>query len=760
VWVNEIGVDPKRVARMGPKTNFWQMAETGPCGPTSELHWDKYPEQGVDGIIQSLSDEDDRFLELWNLVFMQFNRTQTDPDHSGQYDVPLPAPGVDTGMGLERILSVVNGVASNYETDLFTPNIHKTQQLTGHSDAERDANIVPYRVIADHVRAAVFLIADGVLPGAKGRDAVCRLVIRRAARFGDKLGFHEPFLARVAETVIEIMGGHYTELVERSEAIKKVITQEEIRFRRTLERGLSELEAELDTLSKKRKKVLSGAKAFYFKATLGLPIQVIKDVAEERGFSVDEQAYNAEESRHSEVSGGGQAMGEIERGEVYNETLAQLKHAKLLGDTGVIYNPYGPTAVDDRVLAIFREGQRVQSAIAGEKVEVVLGQTPFYVEAGGQVSDTGTISGKDWTIEVEDTRRPVGGLIVHIGEVVEGTPKEGDTAHGEVDTTRRADITRNHTGTHLLHAALRNRLGTHVQQRGSLVAPDRLRFDFAHDQKVSDQEMAAIESQVNDIILANYKVKAEEKPLNQARAEGAMALFGEKYGDKVRTISIAQNGKRYSYELCGGVHVNETAEIGPFIIISEGSVSAGIRRMEALTGRGAVEYIQHTLNTLGGIAERLGTTPDQAVTRVEALQEELTASKKQITQLQREIARSHFNEMQPENINGVPAVITQMDGMGMDNLREVSDWFRNKVKSGVLVLGSVADERPQLLVAVTDDLTKKGLHAGNLVKEIAAIVGGNGGGRPNMAQAGGKDSSKLPQALDKARELIAQNYKS
>jgi alanyl-tRNA synthetase len=759
IWVNDIGVDPKRVARLGPKTNFWQMADTGPCGPTSELHWDKTPEQGVDGIISSLVAEDDRFLELWNLVFMQFNRTQADPEHTGKFDTPLPAPGVDTGMGLERILSVVNGVKSNYETDLFMPIIEATQKLTGDTDEQRNANIVPYRVIADHIRAAVFLIADGVMPGAKGRDSVCRLVIRRAARFGSKLGFNQPFLAEVANAVIDIMGVHYTELVERAEAIKKVITQEEIRFRRTLDRGLSELDAELDMLAKDGINELSGRVAFYLKATLGLPIQVIKDVVEERGFTVDMDGFQAEEKRHSDVSGGGQAMGEIASAETYNATLVQLKAAKLLGDKGVDYNPYGATTAETQVLALFRDGQRAESAITGDKVEIVLAQTPFYVEAGGQVSDTGFISSEGWLVEVEDTRRPVGGLIVHSGEVVEGTPKEGDEAHAEVDSERRTDITRNHTGTHLLHAALRNLLGTHVQQRGSLVAPDRLRFDFAHDQKVSEDELSAIEGQVNEIILANYPVQYEEKSLAQARSEGAMALFGEKYGDRVRTITIAKNGERYSYELCGGVHVPETAEIGPFVIVNEGSVSAGIRRIEAITGRGAIHAIQRDMDRLNQIAVRLGTTPEQVTSRVEMLQEELAASKKQIAALQRDIARANFNQLQPEDISGIPAVIARFDNLTSDNLRDMSDWFRDKYKSGVLVIGSVTDNRPQLVTAVTDDLTKKGLHAGNLIKELAAVVGGGGGGRPNMAQAGGKDAEKLPTALDTARQLIAKNYK-
>ncbi|NWF68694.1 MAG: alanine--tRNA ligase [Chloroflexi bacterium] len=761
-WVNDVGVDPRRVARMGPKTNFWQMAETGPCGPTSEIHWDKTPEMGVDSIVEMMQREDDRFLELWNLVFMQFNRTQADPDHTGQYDVPLPSPGVDTGMGLERLVSVIQGVHANYDTDLFTSIIAATQRLTGHSDAERDANYVPYRVIADHIRAAVFLIADGVLPGAKNRDSVCRLVIRRAARFGRKIGFHEPFLGKVADAVINVMGGHYTELVDKAERIRHVITQEEVRFLRTMERGLNELNEALDMLAKEGKSELSGKVAFYLKATLGLPIQVTKDIAEERGFTVDMAGFQREEERHSEVSGGGLAMGEIATQETYNTLFAALKHNGLLSDQGVAYNPYGPTSAQTTLVALLVNGQPVESAIVGDKVEVVLAQTPFYVEAGGQVSDTGTISGKDWTIEVEDTQRPIGGLIVHVGEVVEGTPNVGDSARAQVDLPRRDSIIRNHTGTHLLHAALRSRLGSHVEQRGSLVAPDRLRFDFTHDRKVSDEEIKAIESAVNDIILQNYPVRAEEKSLDQARREGAMALFGEKYGERVRTIIIEKSGERYSYELCGGVHVKETAEIGAFVIVSEGSVSAGIRRVEALTGRGAVEYIQHSLDTLAQVAARLGAAPQQALSRLDALHDELNSSKKQVAQLQRELARLRFEQLMGtvKAINGCQTLIAQVSDVPLDTLREMTDWFRGKVKSGVMVLGSVVDGRPQLVVAVTDDLTKKGLHAGDLIKKLAAIVGGGGGGRPTIAQAGGKDSDKLPAALDSAAQLIADSYQS
>ena len=460
-WVKELGVDPKRVARMGPDTNFWQMADTGPCGPTSEIHWDKLPQLGEDEIIPKLQAEDDRFLEIWNLVFMQFNRLQADPDHSGQWDEPLPAPGVDTGMGLERIVSIMQGVEANYETDVFTPIIRRTQELTGHSDAERDANIVPYRVIADHIRAAVFLISDGVYPGAKGRAAIPRIVIRRAARFGSKIGFDRPFLADVADAVFDVMGEHFSELLDGADNIKRVITLEEERFHRTMDRGLNELDDMLADLEVGG--TLSGADAFYLKATLGLPFQVTKDVAEERGFTVDEAGFAAAETEHARISGGGQAMGEIESGEFYRQLLADLQAAGELGGGGVDYAPYSDAPVETTVLALAQEGARLESAIVGETVEVILAKTQFYAEAGGQVSDKGTIAGDGWAIDVVEMKRPLTGLIVHVGEVVEGNPAAGVSATATLHAARRKDIIRNHTATHLLHAALRNSLGAHVQ---------------------------------------------------------------------------------------------------------------------------------------------------------------------------------------------------------------------------------------------------------------------------------------------------------
>jgi len=756
-WVKEIGINPRRVARMGPSTNFWQMADTGPCGPNSEIHWDKFPEQGDEDVIALLQAEDDRFLEIWNLVFMQFNRQQADPEHTGKWDAPLPAPGVDTGMGFERILTILQGVEANYETDLFTPIIRRTQALTGHSDEQRDADIVPYRVIADHIRAAVFLISDGVMPGAKGRAAIPRIVIRRAARFGREIGFERPFLADIADTVIDIMGGHYSELVAGAETIKRVITLEEERFLRTMDRGLNELDDMLAQLDDSME--LSGQQAFYLKATLGLPYQVTKDVAEERGFSVDEAGFAEAEAEHALISGGGTAMGEIASAEAYRQLLTDLQAAGALPAEGVRYDPYTDSPADTEILALMREGRPVDSALVGEAIEFVLGETRFYVEAGGQVSDTGTVSGAGWVIEVEAMKQPVSGLIVHVGEVVEGAPARGDSASAQVDRSRRMDITRNHTATHLLHAALRNKLGRHVQQRGSLVAPDRLRFDFSHPEKVTERELSAVAAEISGAILNNYPVCAAQKSLEQARREGAMALFGEKYGDTVRTVAIEDGGQRYSYELCGGAHVGRTSEIGSFVFTSEGSVSAGIRRVEALTGRAANDYLRGQLDALAAIARQLGAAPELAAGRIGGLKSDLDAARREIKDLQRKLARDSFNRMidgQLESLNGLQALVAELEDTPVETLREMTDWFRNRVDRGVMVLASAVNGRPQIVVAVSDSLIKDGLRAGDIIKPIARVVGGGGGGRPQMAQAGGVDSSKIPAALEQARELIEE----
>ncbi len=761
IWTKVVGVDPRRVARMGPKTNFWQMAETGPCGPTSEIHWDLHPEQGVDSIIAALEREDDRFLELWNLVFMQFNRTQPDPQHSGQYDVPLPAPGVDTGMGLERLLAVLQDVPSNFDTDLFTDIMDATQEILGHSDAFRREHYVAYRVIADHMRAATFLIADGVNPGTTGREYVPRMMIRRAWRFAHGMGVQRPFLTEVAEAVIAKMGPIYPELVQFREAVRYQIATEEERFMRTLDHALAELAIRVEEMKRSGQKVMSGADAFALFATHGLPLEITRDLLREEGMEVDEPAFRAELERHREISAG--ETGAFEDVTVYQQILEDLQQRGMLGPEGVTYNPYDydHLTFEGQVLALVSKGQRIKEAKANEAVEVVLPHTAFYVEAGGQVSDTGEIRGQGWTVRVEDMRQPIGGLIVHVGMVTEGIVREGDRATAAVDEARRWDIMRNHTATHLLHASLRRVLGAHVRQKGSLVAPDRLRFDFTHNAPLTAEEIERITEQVNAMILANQPVAIAFKSLNEARQEGAMALFGEKYGETVRTITIPQpqaRQQRFSYELCGGTHVRSTAEIGPFVITKEESSSAGVRRIEAVTGRGAQALIAQRLQTLNAVAVRLGSEVENVASRVEALLDELKAAQERIEALERRSALNALDTLlaQAQEVDGARVVAAQVEAPDSDLLGQMADWCRDRLESGVVVLGSTIEGKVRLVAKVTPDLVKRGVHAGKLVGALAEVVGGGGGGRPDFATAGGKDPSRLPEAIAKASVLVAE----
>jgi len=748
IWNEEIGIPVERIHRLGDKTNFWQMADVGPCGFTSEIHYDWEPERGAEGVAEELEESTGRILEVWNLVFMQFNQSA---DGSR---IPLPKPGVDTGMGLERIVSVLQGVRVNYENDLFTPIMDRIQHLAGTTLEQRKGDEIPYKVIADHIRAASFLIADGVTPGPKERGYICRMIIRRAARFGKRIGFDKPFLADVADTVIEVMGSHYADLKERREVIRKQITQEEIRFGRTLERGLTELNGMLDTLPPGG--MLDGERTFFLKGTLGLPLEVTRDIALERGYGVDDAGFDAAQTQHELASGGGKPMGLIDMAEVYNQALASLKGSGALPASGVNYNPYGELSSPARLLAILKDGQPVQRASVGDRVEIVLDCTPFYVESGGQVSDTGVIDAPEWAIDIEDTRRPVGGLVIHIGEVVEGTPSVGAEGRAAVDAGRRADIMRNHTATHLLHAQLRALLGNHVAQRGSLVAPDRLRFDFSHDEPVTADQLAQLAVSINAAILDDMPVLTVEKDLATARAEGAMALFGEKYGERVRTVNVQQDdGKSYSYELCGGTHVRNTAQIGSFVFTGETSVAQGVRRIEAFTGSGAAAYNAAQGQTLQLAANDLTTTPDQVPARLHALRDELATSRREIERLRRQLARAQFESLyaKAEQVDGAAVLIANVENTPGETLREMTDWFRDRAKRGVVVFGTVSEGKPLLIANVTDDLTKR-VHAGNLIKSIAPIVGGGGGGRPNMAQAGGKDPANLAAALDEARALV------
>jgi alanyl-tRNA synthetase len=768
-WRKQPGINPEQVLFYGRKDNFWEMAETGPCGPCSEIHIDRganyCDKQSQPDHVCQVNGDCQRFLELWNLVFIQYNRL------GPSLLEPLPATHVDTGMGLERIVSVLQDTTSNYRTDLLFPLLQAVQKLTRHSDAQRDENITPYRVIADHARAAAFLIADGVVPGNIGRNYICRMIIRRAARFGSKIGLHQPFLATVAQVVIDEYGDFYPELTRNRKAILSNLTSEEERFARTVESGVARLENLLERVANSGSQVLPGDQAFELYATYGLPLEITRDIAREQNLEVDESGFRDAMEKHRLASGAGEAFGALggEDVEIYRELVKKLQNSGALGADGVAYNPYEWLETQGPLLALVSDGRLIQQAQPGDRVQVLLPRTGFYVESGGQVSDTGRIlsaGDSDWEIRVDDMSKPAAGVIVHVGEVVKGQPLVGERAIARVNVERRRDTMRNHTATHLLHAELRAVLGEHARQAGSLVAPDRLRFDFTHPQAVTPQQIDTIEANVNRHILGNFHLNIALKPLQEAISSGAIALFGEKYGETVRNITIGQTqadqGEIFSNELCGGTHVDETGDVGLFLITSEGSAAAGIRRIEAVTGRGAYELVQRRSHALKHTAELLQTAPEDAPHKTSELVEALDEARKQISALRRELTANQFVKqlLEVARAQDIPLLTATLPDTDADTLRLMSDQFRQRYPSGVAVLASVGkDGRPILVASVSDDLVKRGLHAGELVKHVAALLGGGGGGKPTLAQAGGKDASRLPEALQSVSAWITEKLK-
>jgi alanyl-tRNA synthetase len=764
-WQSQTGIAHDHILYFGRDDNFWEMGDMGPCGPCSEIHFDRGPEActcrddpdhvcRVNGVCG-------RFTEFWNLVFIQYDKDAEGVLH------PLPAKHVDTGMGFERIVAILQGVDSNYKTDLFTPIIRCVQEITRHTDVEVAESIVAYRVIADHGRAATFLVGDGVLPGNDGRNYVLRMVLRRAARFGRKIGLTEPFLADVAKVVIETMGAAFPELVNRRQFILTTITQEEERFLRTLDLGLSRLNEELAELGEKGEKVVSGDVAFRLYDTFGLPLEITRDVAEERGFGVDEAGYRAalDEQRRRARQADKFEFQDEETLKRYTGILADLQREELLGEEGVLHDPYSTTELETTTVVILRDGKRINSAKEGDQVEIVLAETSFYVASGGQVSDAGFISAYPlegdepiWEIEVQNVTQPVPGLIVHVGQVRRGRPKVGDAAWAVVDYERRMDIARNHTATHLLHSELRYILGEHVQQAGSLVAPDRLRFDFTHPAMLTEDELNLVTQSVNDAILVNYPVEVSQEDYRQALSEGVIALFGEKYGDEVRVLRVGWPGEPFSQELCGGTHVHETGEIGLFHIVSEESVGAGVRRIEAVTGRMAVELVERQVGVLKRTAAYLGCTPEEVDRKALGLLDDLQLARKETARLQEKVARREFEALLDDvrTVSGVSLLSARVTAPSMDVLREMTDWFRDRLDSGVVALGTVLGERPALVVAVTPDLVERGVDAAKLVRGMAQIVGGGGGGKPALAQAGGRDPNRLDEALGQAPRMLEE----
>ena len=764
VWLAQPAFIASHLISGGRKDNFWEMAETGPCGPCTEIHYDFGPDfcnmQQVPGHVCEVNGDCSRIVEIWNNVFIQYNRTSPTDFQ------PLPKRHVDTGMGFERIVSIIQGVRGNYETDLLKPLLDETQRLAGQSDAERAANLTPYRVIADHVRAAAFLIADGVIPGNIGRNYVCRMIIRRAARFARKLNLTEPFMAHVARLVIENYQAAYPELKANADLIYETLTSEEKRFAETLDAGFAELENQVARLKSNAESQLDGKTAFNLYSTHGFPLEITRDILEEDGLSVDEKGFFEAMEAHRLASGKGQAFGNMngDNTEFYAAVLSDLQtQGKLLKD-GVRYDPYSSFTTESKLIAILRDGELVQTAQVGDEVELILTDSPLYIESGGQVGDTGKVTSAEnpaWEVNVSSSRKPVSGLIVHSGVVTQGTPHVDSPVLVSVDIASRRATMRNHTGTHLLHAVLRQVLGEKVHQSGSAVDPERLRFDFNFPRALNSDELLRIESLVNHYIAEEYPVNKRVKTLEEAKADGAMALFGEKYGSEVRTIEIADQRGRVSYELCGGTHLDNTAEIGSFYIISESSVAAGIRRIEAVTGEKAYTWARERLNLLNEAAAFLETSPFELLSKTEMLETRLKELDKELDLLRAQGAQAEFSKklQNIQQVAGVPVLSAIIPNSNADALRGLTDQFRQQYPSGVVVLGTVSHEKPMLIAAVTPDLIARGIKAGDLIKRVAAVVGGGGGGRPDMAQAGGKDPDKLSEALDQVSVYIRENLK-
>ena len=724
IWTEEIRIDPTRCTRMGEKSNFWSMGETGPCGPCSEIFYDHGPD--VPGGPPGSPDEDgDRYVEIWNLVFMQYDRS------ADGVLVPLPKPSVDTGMGLERVAAVMQGVDSNYDIDLFKSLIRAAAEITG----TRELDSPSLRVIADHIRACTFLIIDGVVPSNEGRGYVLRRIIRRAIRHGYNVGQTHPFFHKLVPTLAREMGGYYAELLEGESRAAQVLAQEESRFAETLATGMALLDAETAKLSSP---VIPGETVFRLYDTYGFPVDLTADVARERGLTVDQEGFDAAMAAQRDRGRSASKFG-----------LAALKDSvKLTGKTG--FSGYDRLAGLGRVTALIFDGAVVDTLSVGQEGQVVLDETPFYAEGGGQMGDSGTLSSPGARFAVRDTQK-IGASFAHIGVVESGVLRVGDELEARVDGERRTAIALNHSATHLLHAALRAVLGKHVQQKGSLVAPDRLRFDFSHTQAVAADDLRKIEDMVNRAIRRNDPAQTRVMALDDAVAAGAMSLFGEKYESDVRVLSFGD----FSMELCGGTHVERTGDIGLFKIISETGVAAGIRRIEAVTGQAAYEWVVRLDQVVRDIAGVLRGSREEVDEKVRELVERSKRLEKEVQQLKSKLATGHGGDVssQAKAVGGVKVLAVQIEGADAKALRDSVDQLKQKLGSSVIVLASVQDGKVVLVAGVSADLVAQ-LKAGDIAGAVAAQVGGRGGGRADFAQAGGTEPEKLGAALASVEGLV------
>ncbi|MBD3619561.1 MAG: alanine--tRNA ligase [Chromatiales bacterium] len=723
IWVQEVGVPLDRITRIGDKAdgssdNFWQMGDTGPCGPCTEIFYDHGP--AVAGGPPGTPEEDgDRYIEIWNLVFMQYDR-----DKDGNLN-PLPKPSVDTGMGLERLAAVMQGVHSNYQIDLFQHLIRAIAELAGVKDLEKPS----LKVIADHIRSCSFLITDGVLPSNEGRGYVLRRIIRRAARHGHQLGLTQPFFHRLVQPLVEQMGEAYPELAKAQAQVERVLKQEEERFNETLEQGLKILEDDIAGMSGK---VIPGETVFRLYDTYGFPVDLTNDIARERGLDLDMAGFEREmEAQRSRARAASQFA------EDYSKA-AQV-------DAETQFTGYDRLEDAGRVVALLKGGQPAEALGAGEEGIVVLDRSPFYAESGGQVGDTGELSADGLRFVVTDTQKQ-GKAWLHIGRVVEGSVAKGATVTARVDGARREAIKLNHSATHLMHAALRQVLGEHVQQKGSLVTPERLRFDFSHFEPVTREQLAEVERIVNAEIRANQDASAAEMSMDEALAAGALALFGEKYGERVRVLKIG-----FSTELCGGTHVNRVGDIGLFKIVSESGVASGVRRIEAVTGENALRWIDGQAERLDRVAALVKGSRSDADEKVEQLVERARTLEKELERLKGKLASQAGGDLaaQAVDIDGIKVLAAKLEGADVKTLRDTLDQLKNKLQHAAIVLAAVDGDRVSLVAGVTKDETGR-IKAGDLVNVVAQQVGGKGGGRPDMAQAGGKD----PAALDRALKAV------
>jgi alanyl-tRNA synthetase len=736
LWKKLTGFGDAQVRGLGMADNFWSMGDTGPCGPCSEIYF--FNGDGADPgkFGEEQTPEGVGYCEIWNLVFMQFERSL----EAGVAKLePLPAPSIDTGGGLERMCVAAQGKLSNYDTDLLRSLVDKASSISGKKyGGSMTPDDVSMRVIADHARTTAIMIADGVMPDRTGREYVLRRVMRRAIRHGHRLGIQKPFLHQVAGTVIELMGQQYPELRERRDLIQSVAEAEEVRFRQTIERGLSLLEERFDVMAKTSAKTLPGADAFQLYDTYGFPLDLTQVICNERGFAVDQAGYDSalEEARkRSEFGGVDQAVEGV-----YREALTKVPGGS------VKFSGYDATTETSPVLALVKGGALVDSANVGDEVDVITASTPFYGAAGGQIGDTGVISTASAQVVVEDTQKPLPGLVVHRGKVQSGSLKVGESATLAVDEARRNRIRRNHSATHLLHLALRKVLGAHAQQKGSLVGPDRLRFDFTHTRPLTAQEISQIEDLVNERTLANYPVTTDVLSMDDARKRGAMMIFEEKYGDVVRMLTMGD-----SMELCGGTHARATGDIGLFKIVSEVGVAAGVRRIQAVTGDGALAHLREVEGALNSAAHAAKASPANLTERIEKLFASEKSLQKQIEELQRKLMSGGggFDALlgQARDVAGVKVLGARTDVTDRAQLRELAEKLRDKLGDSIVLVASEAEGKAQLVLTVAKPLLGR-FKAGELIKGVAEIVGGSGGGRPDMAQAGGTDPSKLDQAVE------------